>query len=90
MYYDSSEPVSKMPNHRVLAINRGEKEEFIKVKVETDTESMERAIADKVITNSDSIFTEILNETIVDSYKRLIAPSVERETRNALTERAEA
>lgn len=90
MYYDSSEPVSKMPNHRVLAINRGEKEEFIKVKVETDTESMERAIADKVITNSDSIFTEILNETIADSYKRLIAPSVERETRNALTERAEA
>ena len=90
MYYDSSEPVSKMPNHRVLAINRGEKEEFIKVKVETDIESMERAIADKVITNSDSIFTEILNETIADSYKRLIAPSVERETRNALTERAEA
>lgn len=90
MYYDSREPVSKMPNHRVLAINRGEKEGFIKVKVETDVESMERAIADKVITNRDSVFRDILEETIADSYKRLIAPSVERETRNALTERAEA
>ena len=90
MYYDASEGISTIPNHRVLAINRGEKEKFIKVKVVTIAEEMEAIIAKKVITNSKSIFTDCLTETIQDTYKRLIAPSIEREMRNILTERAEA
>lgn len=89
MYYDAQEAISKIPNHRVLAVNRGEKEKFLKVKVVTDAESMENAIVEKVITDESSIFTDVLKETISDSYKRLIAPSVEREMRNMLTERAE-
>ena len=90
MYYDASEGISKIPNHRVLAINRGEKEKFIKVKVVTIPEEMEGIIAKKVITNPKSIFVNILAETIKDAYKRLISPSIEREMRNMLTERAEA
>lgn len=90
MYYDGAEKINKIPNHRVLAVNRGEKEKFLKVKVITDAEEMEKIIADRVITNEKSIFTDILKETIADSYKRLIAPSIEREMRNMLTERAEA
>lgn len=90
MYYDHSEGLSKIPNHRVLAINRGEKEKKLKVKVLTDQETMEKLLADAVITNEKSIFTELLQETIADAYKRLMAPSIEREMRNMLTERAEA
>ena len=88
-YYDASEGLSKIPNHRVLAINRGEKEKFLKVKVDVDKDSMEDAIAEMIITNPVSIFKDILDEVIEDSYKRLIAPSIEREMRNLLTERAE-
>ena len=88
-YYQASEGLSKIPNHRVLAINRGEKEKFLKVKVDVDKESMEDAIAQMIITNPVSIFKDILDEVIEDSYKRLIAPSIEREMRNLLTERAE-
>lgn len=88
-YYDASEGLSKIPNHRVLAINRGEKEKFLKVKVDVDKESMEAAIAEMIITNPVSIFKETLDLVIEDSYKRLIAPSIEREMRNLLTERAE-
>ncbi len=90
MYYDYSEGISKIPNHRILAINRGEKEKKLKVKVSTDAEKMEALIGDAVITNEKSIFTPLIRETIADSYKRLMAPSAEREMRNMLTERAEA
>ncbi|WP_338547552.1 Tex family protein [Emergencia sp. JLR.KK010] len=88
MYYGSSEAIAKMPNHRVLAVNRGEKEKKLKVKVAIDSEEITGLIAKQVIRGK-SIFTEILEETIADSYKRLIAPSIEREMRNILTERAE-
>ena len=88
MYYGSSEAIAKMPNHRVLAVNRGEKEKKLKVKVVIDSEEITGLIAKQVIRGK-SIFTEILEETIADSYKRLIAPSIEREMRNILTERAE-
>ena len=88
-YYEYSEAVSKIPNHRVLAINRGEKEEKLKVKVELDVDKVLKMIRDMVVTSENSIFTELLETTIADAYKRLIAPSVEREARNMLTERAE-
>ena len=90
MYYDHSEGIDKIPNHRVLAINRGEKEKKLKVKVLTDAEKMESLIGDAVITNEKSIFTGLLEATVADAYKRLMAPSIEREMRNMLTERAEA
>ncbi|MDR0906099.1 MAG: RNA-binding transcriptional accessory protein [Oscillospiraceae bacterium] len=90
MYYKYSEPLAKIPNHRVLAINRGENEKKLKVKVTTDTEFFTARIERDVITNPDSIFTDLLRATVADSYKRLVAPSLERELRTALTERAEA
>ena len=90
MYYGRSEALSKIPNHRVLAINRGEKEKKLKVKIEPDTEVLLGMIRRRVIRNEDSIFKGLLEETVSDSYKRLIAPSIEREMRNLLTERAEA
>lgn len=89
MYYEYAEPVSKIPNHRVLAVNRGEKEKKLKVKIKVDPEKIHELIADKVITNGASIWTESLTATIEDAYKRLIASSIERELRNELTERAE-
>lgn len=88
MYYGSSEAIAKMPNHRVLAVNRGEKEKKLKVKVTVDSEEITGLIERQVIRGK-SIFTELLQDTISDAYKRLIAPSVEREMRNILTERAE-
>lgn len=88
MYYGSSEAIAKMPNHRVLAVNRGEKEKKLKVKVTMDSEEITSLIGKQVIRGK-SIFTELLQDTIADAYKRLIAPSVEREMRNILTERAE-
>lgn len=90
MYYDRQEAVSKIPNHRVLAVNRGEKEKKLKVKINIDTEQIQKIIEDSVIKNRRSIFTELLEETVADAYKRLISPSIEREMRNLLTERAEA
>ncbi|WP_303857746.1 Tex family protein [Aminicella lysinilytica] len=89
MYYGSSEAIAKMPNHRVLAVNRGEKEKKLKVKVELDSQQITDIIEKETIRNRKSIFVQILKDTIADSYKRLIAPSVEREMRNTLTERAE-
>ncbi|MDD5824240.1 MAG: Tex family protein [Firmicutes bacterium] len=89
IYYDANEGISKIPNHRILAINRGEKEKFLNVKLLTDNEAMERQIAKKYITSRKSIWVELMEATIADSYKRLIAPSLEREARAALTERAE-
>lgn len=90
MYYDYSEAISSIPNHRILAINRGEKEKKLKVRVYTDASKMEELLSASVITNEKSIFTDLLNETVADAYKRLMAPSAEREMRNLLTERAEA
>ena len=90
MYYEYSEGAAKIPNHRILAINRGEKEKKLKVKVQTDAEKMEKILQDAVITNEKSIFKTLLEETIADAYKRLMAPAAERELRNILTERAEA
>lgn len=90
MYYEYSEGAAKIPNHRILAINRGEKEKKLKVKVQTDAEKMEKILQDAVITNENSIFRSLLEETIADAYKRLMAPAAERELRNMLTERAEA
>ena len=89
MYYDHQEALNKIPNHRVLAINRGEKEKMLKVKVSVPVAQLESLIGDAVITNPKSIFVETLQATITDAYKRLMAPSVEREMRNMLTERAE-
>lgn len=89
MYYEASEGVSKIPNHRILAINRGEKEKFLNVKVTTDVLTMERVIAKEYISRKGSIYENLLCDTVTDSYKRLIAPSIEREVRAALTERAE-
>ena len=90
MYYDHQEALAKIPNHRVLAINRGEKEKKLKVKVSVDTEKIHQLIGRTVLKNERSIFFELLQDTIADAYKRLMAPSIEREMRNNLTERAEA
>ncbi|MDR1136648.1 MAG: RNA-binding transcriptional accessory protein [Clostridiales Family XIII bacterium] len=88
-YYEYSEAASTIPNHRVLAINRGEKDKKLKVKVQTEAEMFIASIEDSIITNEQSIFTDMLKDTAADSYKRLMAPSLERETRSMLTERAE-
>lgn len=88
MYYEFSEPITKIANHRVLAINRGEKEEKLKVKVLTDADYAV-GLLEKHAIRRPSIFTELLKATLADSYKRLIAPSLEREMRSELTERAE-
>lgn len=88
-YYDFKEAVSSIPDHRVLAVNRGEKEKKLRIKLSVDAEAVHKMISERLITGGDSIFTGLLNATIADSYKRLIAPSIEREVRNELTERAE-
>lgn len=89
MYYDFSEPILKIPSHRILAINRGEKEEFLKVKVEKPEEKILDYLKKQIIKDIKSQFYEPLNTAIEDSYKRLIEPSIEREIRNDLTERSE-
>ena len=88
MYYGKSEALSKIPNHRILAINRGEKEGKLKIDVEVSQEEMTGYLEKEVI-HGDSIFRDGLKEMVEDSYKRLIAPSIQREMRNRLTERAE-
>lgn len=88
MYYDYSEPLKKAAGHRILAVNRGEKEGFLSVKIEGEEEKLLQRMERKIIRkNSDT--AELLREVIADSYKRLIAPSLEREIRNDLTEKAE-
>lgn len=89
MYYEYSEAVQKIVNHRILAINRGEKEKKLKVGIEVDDDVICERIARRVIKRKKSIFTEFLENTVADAYKRLMAPSVEREIRGMLTERAE-
>jgi len=88
MYYEFSQGVKQIADHRILAINRGEKEDFLSVKIEVDDEEVVKYLCDNVITNSKSIFTEYLKSTSEDAYKRLIAPSIEREIRSSLTEDA--
>ncbi|SHJ67365.1 Tex family protein [Paramaledivibacter caminithermalis] len=89
MYYDYNEAVKSIANHRILAINRGEKEKKLKVKLISPDEEILSYLKNKIIHNPKAITTEILIQSIEDSYKRLIAPSIEREIRNSLTERAE-
>ena len=88
MYYEFSEKVNRIPSHRILAINRGEKEEFLKVKIDKSEENIIKYIEQDVIKGKTQ-FTQILKETIEDSWKRLIEPSIDREIRSDLTEKAE-
>ncbi len=89
MYYDYSEALSKIPNHRILAINRGEKEKKLKVRLKAPVDIIYDLLKDEIITNEGSIFLGIMEVTVEDAYKRLMAPAIERELRNMLTERAE-
>jgi len=89
MYYDYSEALSKIPNHRILAMNRGEKEKKLKVKLKAPVEAIHDYLKGEIIRNERSIFLQLMEDTIEDAYKRLMAPSIERELRNQLTERAE-
>ena len=88
MYYEFSEPISKIPNHRILAVNRGEKEGKLKVRVRAD-EAFAIEQLEKRVIRRPSIFTDTLKACLADCYKRLMAPSLEREMRAELTERAE-
>ncbi len=89
MYYSHIEKVKRIPNHRILAINRGEKDKYLRVKIIAPEEEMINTIISKVVTNEKAITTPYLKSSIEDSFKRLIFPSIEREVRTALTERAE-
>ena len=88
-YYEFSESVSKIAGHRVLALNRGEKEKFLNVKIEAPTEEILRYLEKKIITKENPQTKPVLQATIEDAYNRLIAPAIEREVRNQLTEKAE-
>ena len=89
MYYEFEEPVSKLAGHRILALNRGEKEKFLTVKVEAPEEDILRYLEKKTIHKDNPYTGPVLKETVQDSYRRLIAPAIEREIRNELTEKAE-
>lgn len=89
MYYDFEEPAGKLAGHRVLALNRGEKEKFLTVKVEAPEEEILRYLYKKILRSDNLYTTPVLKEAADDSYKRLIAPAIEREIRNELTEKAE-
>ncbi|MBP3802010.1 MAG: RNA-binding transcriptional accessory protein [Clostridia bacterium] len=89
MYYEYSEAIKFIPSHRILAINRGEKEEFLKVKIDKPEEKILLYIEKDILKKEETQFTNMLKETILDSFKRLIEPSIEREIRSDLTEKAE-
>jgi uncharacterized protein len=89
MYAEFKEPLKKIPPHRILALNRGEKEEALKVTLEAEHELALTKLHHLIITNSKSIFTAELEEAVSDGYKRLLFPSLERELRTAITESAE-
>ena len=89
MYYDFAEKVSKIPSHRILAINRGEKEEFLKVKIEKPIDRILNLIGADVIKDEKSQYAELLKNCIEDSFSRLIEPSIDREIRADLTEKAD-
>lgn len=89
MYYDFSENVRTIPSHRILAINRGEKENFLKVKIVKPEEKILALIEKDILKSESSQYTQLLKDTILDSWKRLIEPSIEREIRSDLTEKSE-
>lgn len=89
MYYEFDEALNKLAGHRILALNRGEAEKILTVKLEAPEEDVLRYLEKKIITKDNPYTTPILKEVIADSYKRLIAPAIEREIRNELTEKAE-
>ena len=89
MYYEFEEPVQKLAGHRILALNRGEKEKFLTVKIEAPEEEILRYLERKTIRTENQFTTPVLKETVADSYHRLIQPAIEREIRNELTEKAE-
>ena len=88
-YYDYNEAIASIPGHRILAINRGENEKFLTIKVEAPEERILRYLEKQIITNDNEYTTPYLKECIADAYDRLIAPAIEREIRNTLTETAE-
>lgn len=89
MYYEFEEPVSKLVGHRILALNRGEKEKILTVKIEAPEEDIIRYLEKKTIRQNNPYTSPVLKDAVEDSYKRLIAPAIEREIRNELTEKAE-
>lgn len=89
MYYDFEEPVAKMAGYRTLAVNRGESEKILTVKIEAPEDKILQYLNKKVIVKDNPVTTPVLEEAVKDSYERLIAPAIEREIRNELTEKAE-
>ena len=89
MYYEFDEPVNKLAGHRILALNRGENEKILNVKVEAPEEDILRFLERKVITRDNPNTTPVLKEVVADAYDRLIAPAIERDIRSSLTEMAE-
>lgn len=89
MYYEFEEPIAKLAGHRILALNRGEKEKFLTVKVEAPEEKILQYLEKKTILSNNPYTTPVLKEVVEDSYKRLIEPAIEREIRSDLTEKAE-
>ena len=89
MYYEFEEPIGKLAGHRILALNRGEKEKFLTVKIEAPEEDILRYLEKQVIRRDNPYTRPVLKDVVEDSYKRLIAPAIEREIRNELTEKAE-
>ena len=89
MYYEFEEPIKKLAGHRILALNRGEKEKFLTVKVNAPEEEILRYLEHQVITKENPVTSPVLKEVVDDCYKRLIAPSIEREIRSNLTDQAE-
>lgn len=89
MYYEFEEPLKKLAGHRILALNRGEKEKILTVKIVVDSERIRGYLEKKIIVKENPATTQPLKEAIEDSYERLIAPAIEREIRNDLTEKAE-
>ncbi len=90
MYYDFQEPIRKIAGYRILAMNRGEKEGVLQVKIEPDQREIAAYLAQHVVTRRNEHTTKVLLEAVEDSYKRLIAPSIERDIRSELSEKAEA
>ena len=89
MYYECEEPIAKLAGHRILALNRGEKEKFLTVKVEAPEEKILQYLEKKTLLSNNPYTTPVLKEVVEDSYKRLIEPAIEREIRSDLTEKAE-
>lgn len=89
MYADYREPVKRIPPHRILAMNRGQREEFLRVSIEVEVDKILRMVERRYIKNYKSIFVEQIKMALADSYQRLIAPAIERDIRNQITEKAD-